>query len=109
MKQVNFRLADEEYELLMLLAEQLNDSVPNLSKKILLENISDVRKKVALKAYEQKKIGLKKAWKLSGLTFYEFNELLVANDVEPNIPDDVDDKLINLALNIKKEDILKKK
>jgi predicted HTH domain antitoxin len=75
MKQINFRLTDEEYDLLNLLSVNLNESIPNLSKKILLENLSDIRTKIALKAYQENKIGLKKAWKLSGLSFFEFISL----------------------------------
>lgn len=109
MKQINFRVDEELYEILKLLASQLDESIPNLSKKIILDNLSDIRKKIALKGYEEKKIGLKKAWKISGLSFLEFNNLLIESNIEPQISDNLDDKLIDIALNIKKSDILKEK
>ena len=109
MRQINFRLSDEEYDILDLLSHHLNESIPNLSKRILLENLADIRIKIALKAYQKNKIGLKKAWKLSGLSFFEFNKLIVENNIEPPIPEELDDKLIEIALDIKQEDLFKAK
>jgi predicted HTH domain antitoxin len=109
MKQLNFRLSDEEYNILEVLSHHLNESIPNLSKKILLENLAEIRIKIALTAYQENKIGLKKAWKLSGLSFLEFNNLLVEHQIEPPIPEALDDKLIEIALDIKKEDLFKPK
>ncbi|MHA1266845.1 MAG: UPF0175 family protein [Candidatus Helarchaeota archaeon] len=109
MRQINFRLTEEEYESLRLLAIHLGESVPKLSKRILLENLTEVRVKIALEAYRTNKIGLKKAWKLSGLSFPEFNKLLVEKNIEPSIPEELDDKLIKIALKIKEEDVFKKR
>ncbi len=108
MKQINFRLSEEEYESLKLLAIHLNESVSNLSKRILLENLSEIRVRIALKAYQENKISLKRAWKLSGLSFPEFNKLLVENHIEPPIPEELDDKLIEIALDITEEDVFKR-
>jgi len=109
MKQINFRLSDEEYNILEVLSHHLNESIPNLSKKILLENLAEIRIKIALTAYQTHQIGLKKAWKLSGLSFFEFNKLVVEHQIEPPIPEELDDKLIEIALDIKKEDLFKPK
>ncbi len=82
------------------LSTQLNETIPNISKKIILENLGEIRKKIALQGYKENKIGLKKAWKISGLTFFEFNNLLVQNNIEPPIPEELDDKLIDISLKI---------
>ena len=108
MKQINFRIDENIYEILELISKQINESIPNISKRIILENIVDVRINIALEAYKQCKIGFKKAWKISGLSFFEFNNLLIKNNIESPISEDLDDKIIETALQINENDIFKK-
>ena len=105
MKQINFRLTDEEYQLVEELAKFLNKSVPLLLKELGMKEIDAIRLKLALDLYANKKIGLKKAWKLSHIPFIEFLQLLQKNDIEPNISDELDEKMVNLALDLKFDEI----
>ena len=56
MKQINFRVNNEIYEILQMLASQLNISIPNLSKKIIMDKLSEIRIKIALKGYKKKRL-----------------------------------------------------
>ena len=105
MKQINFRLTDEEYQIVKELAKILGKSVPTLLKELGMREINAFRPRLALDLYKNNKIGLKKAWKLSQLPFIKFLELLQKNNIEPNITDELDEKMINLALNISFEEI----
>lgn len=107
MKQINFRVEEEVFEILRMISIQLNETIPNLSKRLILEHMGDLRKKIALKGYQEAKLSLKTAWKISGLSFLEFNNLLVQNNIEPPIPEELDDKLIEIALKIEEKDIFK--
>ena len=109
MKQINFRLNDEEYGVVKELAEMLGKSVPMLLKELSLKEIDTIRSKIALDLYANKKIGLKKAWKLSHLSFIEFLSLLEERDIEPNISDELDEKMVKLALNLNFKDVFPEK
>jgi len=107
MKQINFRVDEEVFEILKIISTQLNETIPNLSKRLILDNIRELRKEIALKGYQEEKLSLKTAWKISGLSFLEFNNLLVKKNIEPPIPEELDDKLIEIALKIEENDIFK--
>lgn len=109
MKQINFRLTDEEYHIVEDLAKILGKSVPSLLKELGMKEIDTIRLKLALDFYANNKIGLKKAWKLSRLPFIEFLQILQKNNIEPNITDELDEKMINLALDLEFEDIFSRK
>ncbi len=105
MKQINFRLTEEEYEIIKEIASVMEKSIPNLLKELSLKELTTVRRKIALDLYAQKKVGFKRAWKLSGLSFYEFQQALISAHIEPNIPEELEDKMIAGALSLRKEDI----
>ncbi len=44
--------------------------------------------------YKAGKVGLKRAWILSGLEFHEFLALLQEKDIDPVIPDTLVDKMV---------------
>ncbi|MHA1728027.1 MAG: hypothetical protein ACTSWY_04780 [Promethearchaeota archaeon] len=105
MKQINFRLTEDEYEIVDNISKILDKSIPSLLKEIGMKEIEKICPKLALNLYRNNKIGLKKAWKLSRLTFFEFIQLLIENNIEPNIPDELDEKMVDLAQNLKISDI----
>lgn len=105
MKQINFRLSDQEYKNFEEMAKILKKSVPSLIKEISLNELNKLNRDLSLELYKKGQIGFKKAWLLSGLDFMEFINLLVENKIEPNIPDDLDNKMIESALNTSIEDI----
>ncbi|MHA1720440.1 MAG: UPF0175 family protein [Promethearchaeota archaeon] len=105
MNQINFRLSKDEYEIVKLLANLSNLSVPAMIKEFTKAEIKKKGKKLALELYKQNRIGFKKAWKISQLSFHEFTQLLVENNIEPHINEDIDDKMINLVDNLNFDDI----
>ncbi len=105
MKQINLRLTEEEFLVVEQIAKILKQSVPALLKELSLKELTQIRKKIALDLYSQKKIRLKRAWKISGLSFYEFQQAVISAGIEPNVPEEMVDEMINLALNLRKEDI----
>jgi len=105
MKQINLRLTEEEFLVVEQISKILNQSVPSLLKELSLKELTHIRKKIALDLYTQKKVGFKRAWKISGLSFYEFQQAVISAGIEPNVPEEMVDEMINLALILRKEDI----
>ncbi len=105
MKQINFRLTEEEYEIIKEIASVMEKSIPNLLKELSLKELTSVRRKIALDLYAQKKVGFKRAWKLSGISFYEFQQAIISAHIEPNILEELEEKMIAGALSLRKEDI----
>ncbi|MHA1299669.1 MAG: UPF0175 family protein [Candidatus Helarchaeota archaeon] len=105
MKQINFRLSDEEYKIVEELAKFLDKSVPALLKELGMKEINSICLKLAIELYRDNRIGLKKAWKLSHLSFIKFLQLLQENNIEPNITDELDEKMVDLALELRLEEI----
>ena len=97
MNQINFRLSKDEYDIVKLMAELSNLSIPAMIKELTKSEIKKRGEKLALELYKQNKIGFKKAWKISQLSFHEFTQLLVNNDIDPHISEDLDNKMVDLA------------
>ncbi len=94
MKQINFRLTDAEYERVDIVARSLNTTVPALLKDLSLKGLVHTSVEIALNLYKASKVGLKRAWILSGLEFHEFLALLQEKDIDPVIPDTLVDKMV---------------
>jgi predicted HTH domain antitoxin len=109
MKQVNYRLSDEEYDAVKLIADTINKSVPIVLKEAALKELARQRKENAFILYASKKIGFKHAWKLSGLSFSEFQQEIIARNIEPTISDELGEKMVELALTLKVEDLFPQK
>ncbi|HME55467.1 MAG TPA: hypothetical protein VKM55_24895 [Candidatus Lokiarchaeia archaeon] len=105
MKQINFRLSETEFERAEMLAKALDMSVPALLKDVSMKGINNASVETALNLYKTNKIGLKKAWLLSGLEFHEFLDLLGSRNIEPNISDEMIDEMIEAAESLRFEDI----
>ena len=54
MKQINFRLTDEEYQIVKELAKILGKSVPTLLKELGMREINAFRPRLALDLYHEK-------------------------------------------------------
>jgi predicted HTH domain antitoxin len=108
LKQINFRLTDQEYKNIEEIAKILKKSIPSILKEYGLKEITKLNRELALELYKSGQIGLKRAWLLSKLTFSGFIEFLMENKIDPNIPDDLDDKLVENALNTNIENIFPK-
>ena len=72
MEQINFRLLSDEKEILSTLARDRGISVAEFAKRAVLREITDLRVDLAFNLVEEGKIGFKRAWKISGLTYHEF-------------------------------------
>nr|MDO8109661.1 hypothetical protein [Candidatus Sigynarchaeota archaeon] len=83
MKQINFRVSDDEYRFAEELAKILGKSVPVVVKEYGLKALHDASIELALELYKTNKIGLKQAWKMTGLSFHEFTGLLMARSIDP--------------------------
>ena len=94
MKQVNIRFDDDEHTMLHAISSLSGKSIPALLKECAMNELRGKATELALKLYGDGKIGLKAAWKLSQLTFYEFSNLLVARGIEPSIPDELDGRMV---------------
>ena len=97
MNQINIRLSKEEYAIVKLIADLSNLSIPALIKDLTRTEIKKKGKKLALELYKQNTIGFKNAWKISQLSFHEFTQFLVDNNVEPHISEDLDKKMIKMV------------
>jgi uncharacterized protein (DUF1778 family) len=105
MKQINFRLSDREYDRLELAASLLDKSIPSIIKEFTLKEIDAAIVEATLELYKKNKVGLKRAWILSGLSFHEFLDLLSERGIEPSIPDSLDDAMIADAKALTFEDV----
>jgi len=72
MEQINFRLLKDEKEILSTIARSRGVSVAEFAKNAVLKEITPLRVDLAFKLLEEGKIGFKRAWKISGLTYHEF-------------------------------------
>jgi predicted HTH domain antitoxin len=109
MFQINFRVTPEEYEIIKQYSELAESSIPTVVKQLTLAEIKKQSRSLALNLYRQNKIGFKQAYKLSFVTFQEFIQILIENNIEPNIPDDLDDEMIRIAKSLKFSDIFPNK
>jgi predicted HTH domain antitoxin len=83
MKQINFRVSDDEYTFAENMARILGKTVPLVVKEFGLKALHHASIDIALELYKGNKIGLKSAWIMTGLTFHEFTALLMERNIEP--------------------------
>jgi predicted transcriptional regulator len=72
MQQVNFRLSDDEKQVLHEIAQKKGISIAEFAKNAVLKELHNDRKELAFNLLKEGKIGRKKAFILSGLTYNEF-------------------------------------
>jgi len=99
-KQVNFRINDEEYQILSLIAESSHLSIAELSRKLIFEKSSQFRQDLALQLYQNGKIGLKQAWKIYGLSSIEFQQLMNSKNIELYYDEKLEEKTLATALSL---------
>jgi hypothetical protein len=105
MKDVHVALTDAEFERVEHLATELGKEVPALLKEIAMQSMNKFCTDYALYSYEANVIGLKAAWIISGLEFHEFLDLLGSRNIEPNIPDEMVDEMIETVKSLRFEDM----
>jgi uncharacterized protein (DUF1778 family) len=87
MEQINFRVKDDEKKLLQFIAEQKGMTVVEFVKSTVMKEITTVRVDLAFQLLENGKIGRKRAWILSGLTYHEFMVEWTQRGASETVPD----------------------
>jgi hypothetical protein len=108
MKQINFRLQDEESNALQILAEESGMTMAEFAKRKILQDIKPLRVELAFKYLGEGKIGKKKAWFLSGLNYYEFMNEWTKRNAEEMIDDKLEEKGLQVALELDDKELRKK-
>jgi predicted HTH domain antitoxin len=83
MKQINFRVSEDEYRYFENVAKLLGKTVPELVKEFGMKGLREASVDLALDSYKNDKIGLKQAWHMTGLSFHEFTGLLMSRGIDP--------------------------
>lgn len=109
MNQINFRINDEGYIIIKEMAEHAKISIAELSKQLVLESLKEKQLKLAIELFKKGKIGLKRAWKLSGLTPFEFRRYLIKNDIEPFYDEKLAEISLESALSVEMKELLNEK
>ena len=100
MNQVNFRLKEDEKNLLKIIAGLQGIPISQLAKQIVLKEIEPKRVDIAFQMLEEGKCGRKRAWIISGLSYHEFMNEWSLRNAEEHIPDEVYEKSLEDALSL---------
>ena len=107
MEQINFRVSEDEKQLLKILAENRGTSVPEFVKQVVLKEICSIRIDLAFRLLIEGKITRKRAWILSGLTYHEFMLEWEKRNAKEIIPEAIRLKELETALTIDLKSFLK--
>lgn len=72
MEYVNFRLSKIEKEIIIAIARSHGISVEDFIKNSIFKEMAPFREDLAFNLLKEGKIGFKRTWKISGLTYHEF-------------------------------------
>jgi len=108
MSQINFRVTEEEKIVIQALADKKGISAAEFAKQIVMNQISLDRKEIAFDLLKSGNIGRKRAWKISGLNYYQFLTEWTKRGAEEMIPDEAEFKTLDKALNLELKPIAKK-
>jgi len=100
MSQINFRVTEEEKIVIQAMADKKGLSTAEFAKQIVLNQISLDRKEIAFDLLKAGEIGRKRAWKMSGLNYYQFLTEWTKRGAEELIPDEAEFKTLEKALNL---------
>jgi hypothetical protein len=108
MTQINFRVNDEEKQIIAAFASLKGISVADLARNVLLKEILPARIDIAFNLLTQNKISRKQAWKISGLNYHEFLMEWSKRGFQDNIPEEAWDKGLELSRTFDPKPYLKK-
>ena len=108
MQQINIRISDDEKLVLDFIAKSQGISVSEIAKRAILNEISPKRVELAFKLLKDGKLGFKKGWILSGLTYHEFLNEWSKREITEEISEESIEKGNELALILNIEEIKKK-
>ncbi len=105
MKQINFRVSEDEYKYFENVAKLLGKTVPELVKELGMKGLREASVALALDLYKNDKIGLKQAWKMTGLSFHEFTGLLMSRRIDPPTNDARFERSLESVRSVRFEDL----
>lgn len=85
---INFRIADDDKLIVQYLADLAGLSISEFAKQVIIRRISADRVEIAFNLLESGKIGQKRAWRLSGLSGYEFLYQMTKRGISEQISDE---------------------
>ena len=105
MKQINFRVSDDEYELAATVAKILGKPVSAVMKDLGFKALRDASIDLVLDLYKNGTIGLKRAWVMTGLAFHEFTRHVMERGIDPPDTADLVERAIASARGTRIEDM----
>jgi predicted HTH domain antitoxin len=105
MKEINFKVSEDEYKSAENLAKYLGKTVPVLVKELGLKALREASVDLALGLYKNDKIGLKRAWQMTGLSFHEFTGLLMSRGIDPPTNDARFERSLESVRSVRFEDL----
>ena len=103
MQQVNFRLSKEEKEILQQIARTKGISIAELAKNAVLNEIKKDRIEIAFSLLKEGKIGKKRAFIFSSLTYNEFTLELNRRNIQEICSQEAFELGFEIALNLDAE------
>ena len=86
MYQINFRVGENDKEILEKIAKIKNISLAELSKRFVMKELEQFRVNIAFDLMQEGKMSKKQAFKMSGLTYHEFMHEGVKRKVTEKLP-----------------------
>ncbi len=108
MPQINFRVNDDEALFIQAIAEIRGISAPEIAKQALMKTISPLRVDIAFQLLKDGKIGRKHAWKLSGVSYYEFLQEWTKRGAEEIINDEAEAKGLEFRVKTRSQELSEK-
>lgn len=90
MGQISIRIPEEDVELLRIISSQTNTPIASLYRQATNEALRKWKLDKLIELHGQGSLGLKKAWKLSNLTWNAFLLELEKRETDPPITDLID-------------------
>jgi hypothetical protein len=107
MEQINFRIKADEKKILQFIAEERSISIAELARSAVLKEIGPIRIDLAFQLLTDRKIGRKKAWILSGLSYHEFLIEWTKRGAEEFVPQEILEKESEILNSIDIKKLLK--
>ena len=108
MTQLNLKLSEEEYEVLKYYSRNENLPLASAFRTIIHEPVDSWRLNFTIQEYCRGKLGFKKAWKMSGVSFNQWLKALEQSGLELEIPEIIEEESEKLAQSLDLKDFLKR-
>ena len=104
MNQISLRMAEEDIKILQLVSEEMNTPIASLYRQATLKAFNEWKLTHLFRLYSNGRLGLKKVWKLSRMSWTEFLLELERRQIEPPISELVDEYTDKIRKQIQLED-----